>query len=227
MKNFLKQFNIEVNSLDYYNEALTHNSYSNEHRLTKNYQRLEFLGDAILQMRVSEVLFKKYPKSNEGILTKYRSSIVRKETLAKFAQKIGLGQFIRLGVGELESKGYEKDSILSDVYESITAAIYLDAGAQALENWLNGTIFKDENTEIFLESIIDYKSELQELIQIEMRNELSYITVSQEKIEDNKTLFTVHCTLDGMVYGIGTGYNKKQAEQMSAKNALSKIKKVQ
>jgi len=132
MQNFFKQFDITINNKSFYNEALTHNSYSNENRLTKNYQRLEFLGDAILQMNVSEYLFKKFPKYNEGILTKYRSSMVRRESLAQISKNIGLGKFIRLGVGELESKGYEKESILSDIYESLTAAIYLDGGIVAL-----------------------------------------------------------------------------------------------
>ncbi|QEH62170.1 ribonuclease III [Spiroplasma chinense] len=224
MREFLEKFGITPKDNALYDEAVTHNSYSNEHRIAKNYQRLEFLGDAILQQKVSEYLFKKFPKSNEGILTRYRSSIVRKETLAQFSRIIGLGKLLRLGVGELESKGYEKDSILADAYESMTAAIYLEAGPDALVKWLNATIFSESNLDIFLDAIRDFKSELQELIQVEMRSELSYVTISQEKLEDNKMIFTVNCTLDGMVYGVGQGSNKKQAEQEAAKNALSKIK---
>ncbi len=225
MQNFFKQFNITINNKSFYNEALTHNSYSNENRLTKNYQRLEFLGDAILQMNVSEYLFKKFPNYNEGILTKYRSSMVRRESLAQISKNIGLGKFIRLGVGELESKGYEKESILSDIYESLTAAIYLDGGIVALNKWLEATIFSKENTKDFLEHVTDYKSELQEIIQLEMRSQLSYSTVKQSKVEENKTLFIVKVMIDGMIYGTGEGFNKKQAEQQAAKSALSKIKK--
>ncbi|WP_041612621.1 ribonuclease III [Spiroplasma apis] len=225
MQNFFKQFDITINNKSFYNEALTHNSYSNENRLTKNYQRLEFLGDAILQMNVSEYLFKKFPNYNEGILTKYRSSMVRRESLAQISKNIGLGKFIRLGVGELESKGYEKESILSDIYESLTAAIYLDGGIVALNKWLEATIFSKENTKDFLEHVTDYKSELQEIIQLEMRSQLSYSTVKQSKVEENKTLFIVKVMIDGMIYGTGEGFNKKQAEQQAAKSALSKIKK--
>ncbi|QBQ08006.1 ribonuclease III [Spiroplasma gladiatoris] len=226
MKSFFAKIGIKQINSDLYAEALTHNSYSNENRRAKNYQRLEFLGDAILQQKVSEYLFKNYPKSNEGILTKYRSSIVRQETLAKLSRAIGLGNYIRLGIGEHEAKGYEKDTILADVYESVTAAIYLDLGNDALNNWLNQTIFNKNNLNNFLDSIRDFKSELQELIQIDKRSDLSYIIANQEKIHENKILFTVNCILDGMIYGIGEGFNKKQAEQQAAKNALSKIKTV-
>ncbi|AGR42381.1 ribonuclease III [Spiroplasma diminutum] len=226
IRDFLyKEFLIEIKDSTHYNEALTHNSFSNENRLTKNYQRLEFLGDAILQMKVSEYLYKLFPKSNEGLLTKYRSSIVKKETLAQISRKIKLGKLIRLGVGELDSKGYEKDSILSDVYESMTAAIYLDQGEFVLNQWLEKTIFSDYVINQFLDKSHDFKSELQELIQLEVRSELSYVISNQEKLENNTTLFTVNAVLEGMVYGTGQGSNKKQAEQEAAKNALSKIKK--
>ncbi|ARU91250.1 ribonuclease III [Spiroplasma clarkii] len=184
---FLSKFGITPKEPEIYYEALTHNSYSNEKRLSKNYQRLEFLGDAILQQKVSEFIYLRFPNSDEGILTKYRSSVVRGETLAKFSRLTGLGAYIRLGHGEWESKGYEKDSILADVYESLTAAIYLDAGNESLDKWLSQTIFDEKNIDIFLDAMRDYKSELQELIQLEMRNELKYVTVSQEKQEKTKS----------------------------------------
>ncbi|WP_338984719.1 ribonuclease III [Spiroplasma endosymbiont of Diplazon laetatorius] len=226
IKDFIfKEFSIKINDKNHYYEALTHNSFSNENRLAKNYQRLEFLGDAVLQMKVSEYLYKLFPKSNEGLLTKYRSSIVKQSTLAEISRKIGLGKFIRLGVGELESKGYEKDSILSDVFESITAAIFLDQEEEVLNKWLQKTIFSDYVINQFLDKSHDYKSELQELIQLEMRSELKYVLVSCKKFDNNTTLFTMNAVLDGMVFGTGEGSNKKQAEQEAAKSALSKIKK--
>ncbi|WP_339033849.1 ribonuclease III [Spiroplasma endosymbiont of Cantharis rufa] len=224
-KFLLNEFAIVIKDESYYSEALTHNSFSNENRLAKNYQRLEFLGDAILQMKVSEYLYKLFPKSNEGLLTKYRSSIVKKDTLAEISRKIKIGQLIRLGIGELDSKGFEKDSILSDVYESMTAAIYLDQGEKILDKWLKKTIFSDYVINQFLDKSHDFKSELQELIQLEIRSELSYVVISQEKLENNTTLFIVNAVLEGMVFGTGKGSNKKQAEQEAAKNALSKIKK--
>ncbi|QHX36910.1 ribonuclease III [Spiroplasma sp. BIUS-1] len=221
----LKEFSIEANDKKHYYEALTHNSFSNENRLAKNYQRLEFLGDAILQMKVSDYLYRLFPKSNEGLLTKYRSSIVKQSTLAEISRKIGLGKFIRLGVGELESKGYEKDSILSDIFESLTAAIFLDQNEEVLNKWLEKTIFSDYVINQFLDKSHDFKSELQELIQLEMRSELQYVTVECKKLKNNTAVFTVNAVLDGMVFGTGEGSNKKQAEQEAAKNALSKIKK--
>ncbi|AUB31939.1 ribonuclease III [Spiroplasma floricola] len=221
----LKEFSIQVKEKNHYFEALTHNSFSNENRSAKNYQRLEFLGDAILQMKVSEYLYKLFPKSNEGLLTKYRSSIVKQTALAEISRKIGLGKFIRLGVGELDSKGYEKDSILSDIFESMTAAIFLDQGDQILNKWLEKTIFSNYIIDQFLDKTHDFKSELQELIQIEMRSELQYVTVACKKFKNNTISFTVNVTLNGMVFGTGIGSNKKQAEQEAAKNALSKIKK--
>ncbi|AKX33857.1 ribonuclease III [Spiroplasma litorale] len=222
---FLEKFNIKVNNKKVYEEALTHNSFANENRLSWNYQRLEFLGDAIIQLKVSEMLFKKYPKANEGVLTKIRSAIVREESLAKISRSINLGNLIRLGIGELESEGYNKDSILSDVFESLTAAIYLDNDKNYVDNWLNNTLFKEISINSFVEETNDYKSELQELIQLEMRNDLVYKLVSQEKDKNNQILFTVNVVLDNMLYGVGKGTSKKKAEQLAAKDALSKIKK--
>jgi ribonuclease III len=128
---FLAQFGIKMKNRRYYDEALTHNSYANEQHLDYTYQRLEFLGDAILQKYISLYFFLNYPKLSEGQLTKSRSNAVREESLAAVSRSIHLGSYIRLGQGELNTKGYGKDSILSDVFESLTAAIYLDLGENA------------------------------------------------------------------------------------------------
>ncbi|ASP27963.1 ribonuclease III [Spiroplasma corruscae] len=225
IKKFFENLNVIVNNQSIYEEALTHNSFANENRLSRNYQRLEFLGDAIIQLKVSEYLFNKFDKANEGVLTKTRSAVVREESLAIISRSIGLGKLIRLGIGELDSEGYNKDSILSDVYESITAAIYLDSDSESLNNWLSNTLFKEINLNNFLEEVSDYKSELQELIQLEMRNELVYKLFSQQKDNNNQIVFTAHVMIDNMLYGVGKGTSKKRAEQLAAKDALSKIKK--
>ncbi|MBY7704331.1 ribonuclease III [Vibrio harveyi] len=132
IRDFLKTYNIEINNSRFFDEALTHNSYSNEHRLKYTYQRMEFLGDALLQMYVSRFLFFNYPKLSEGELTKLRSNSVREESLSEVAKDIKLGQLIRLGQGELKTRGFEKPSILADVFEALTAAIYLDQGEEKL-----------------------------------------------------------------------------------------------
>ena len=123
---FETTFQIKINDRHYYEEALTHNSYANEHKLGYTYQRLEFLGDAILQEYMSLYLYTHNPRVDEGKLTKERSNAVREETLAGVMRKIGLNNYIRLGNGEMTSGGNNKPSILADVFESITAAIYLD-----------------------------------------------------------------------------------------------------
>ncbi|SYV95477.1 dsRNA-specific ribonuclease III, partial [Mycoplasma putrefaciens] len=135
IKNFLKKYQIEIKNSALFDEALTHNSYSNEHRLRYTYQRMEFLGDALLQMYVSRFLFFNYPKLSEGELTKLRANSVREESLSQVAKEINLGQLVRLGQGELKTKGFEKPSILADVFEALTAAIYLDQGEEILTSW--------------------------------------------------------------------------------------------
>nr|WP_211360447.1 ribonuclease III [Spiroplasma tabanidicola] len=216
--------NIIIKNKELYVEALTHNSYSNENKKERHYQRLEFLGDAVLQLNVSLYLFNKFKKANEGELSKYRSSLVKRESLAMIARKLNLGDYVRLGIGEHDSRGFDKDNILADLYESLTAAIYLDLGLESLQIWLNKTILEPNNLLACLDFKSDFKSELQELIQIDKRSDLVYKLVNQEKIDNNKILFTINCILDNMVYGIGKGLNKKQAEQNAAKDALSKIK---
>jgi len=123
---FETTFQIKINDRHYYEQALTHNSYANEHKLDYTYQRLEFLGDAILQEYMSLYFYKNNSQVDEGKLTKERSNAVREETLAGVMRKIGLNNYIRLGNGEMTSGGNNKPSILADVFESITAAIYLD-----------------------------------------------------------------------------------------------------
>lgn len=225
LEEFLKKYGIKIKNRRYYDEALTHNSYANEHHLDYTYQRLEFLGDAILQKYISLYYFLNYPKLTEGKLTKNRSSAVREESLASVSRMINLGRFIRLGQGELNTKGYEKDSILSDIFESLTAAIYLDHGEQTTLNWLEKTIFKMIKDPNFINQNRDYKSELQELLQAENRHDLKYVVEKEEHNQtDNRIEYTISVRLDGQKYGIGKGFSKAHAEQEAAKDCLSKMK---
>ncbi|ATZ18608.1 ribonuclease III [Williamsoniiplasma somnilux] len=224
VQEFLKKFGITIKNSHYFDEALTHNSYANEKHLKYTYQRLEFLGDAIIQMYVSNYLYKNYPKLSEGILTKYRSNIVREESFSMVAKEINLGQLIRLGQGELNSRGFEKPSILSDVFESFTAAIYLDQGEQIMLEWLKKTLFKEISKPGFMDKVKDYKSELQEYLQAENRRELKYLVAAEKNLKnDNKTEYTINVVLDGQKFGVGKGFSKQEAEQNAAKDCLSKL----
>ncbi|AAT75588.1 ribonuclease III, dsRNA-specific ribonuclease [Mesoplasma florum L1] len=226
MHEFFENFGIKINDSKIFSTALTHNSYANETKTKETYQRLEFLGDAVLQMYVSKFLYLNFTNAPEGKLTKTRSDIVRQETLSEIAKMIDLGKIIRLGQGEIKSKGYEKPSILSDVYEAVTAAIYLDQTEEVLISWIKSTIFKYIEKNDYKELNHDYKSELQEIIQAEIRSDLEYRVESQKHIEkDNKIEYTVSVNLDGKKYGIGTGFSKQEASQNAAKDCLNKLKK--
>ena len=227
---FETTFQIKINDHRYYDQALTHNSYANENKLDYTYQRLEFLGDAILQEYMSLYFYKNNPRVDEGKLTKERSNAVREETLAGVMRRIGLNRYIRLGNGEMASGGNDKPSILADVFESITAAIYLDNEAngsadQVIKQWLKQTLITYISQSEYLESIKDYKSELQELIQAENRSDLQYIVKSHHPVENNSIEYIVEVKLDRQVYGEGAGLSKQAAEQQAAKNCLEKLRR--
>ncbi|ATG97530.1 ribonuclease III [Mesoplasma lactucae] len=227
-KYFESNFKIKVNNHNLFDQALTHNSYANEKKKPYTYQRLEFLGDAILQKHMSLYFYKNLPKIDEGKLTKERSNAVREETLASVTKQIGLNRFIRLGNGEEASGGREKPSILADVFESTTAAIYLDNEDnnpdEVIKKWLKETLIKYISEPEYLDSIRDYKSELQELLQAENRNDLQYVVKSQKSVENNNIEYIVDVKLDNQTFGEGKGYSKQHAEQEAAKNCLNKLR---
>ncbi|WP_031542032.1 ribonuclease III [Mesoplasma photuris] len=225
VQEFLQKYGITIKNSHLFDQALTHNSYANEKHLKYTYQRMEFMGDAVLQMYVSKFFFLNFPKLKEGELTKFRSNAVREETLSEIARSINLSQIIRLGQGEINSKGYNKPSILSDVYEAITAAIYLDQGEEVLISWLKQTMFKYISTPGFMDKLKDYKSELQELLQAENRCDLKYVVEKETHVpKENKTLYTISVNLDNQKFGIGEGFSKQEAEQNAAKDTLTKMK---
>jgi ribonuclease-3 len=233
-KNYFEQkFQIKIHSQKFYDIALTHNSYANEHHLKYTYQRLEFLGDAIIEKFISILLYKKFPDENEGELTKRRSDIVRTETLSKVTKRIGLNKYLRLGNGEETSGGRNKESILADMFESVTAAVYMDAETsgqdpeKVLRHWLNQTLLDYIQLDEYKNKaeIYDYKSELQELLQAEKRSDLVYKVIHEERKKDNRMFYTIQVELDGSVYGTGTGNSKQEAEQEAAKEGLMKLRK--
>ena len=203
-------------------KALTHSSYSNEHRLGKlnNNERLEFLGDAVLEVVSSEFLYKKYPERPEGELTKQRASMVCEQTLALCARDLELGSYLLLGRGEDMTGGRERASVTSDAMEAMIGAIYLDGGFANAKEYIDRFILNDiENKQLFFDS----KTILQEIVQGEMECEPVYELTGEEGPNHNKK-FTVQVLIREQVYGTGSGRTKKAAEQEAAYAALLKLK---
>lgn len=203
-------------------EALTHSSYANEHRnhRVKDNERLEFLGDAILDLIISEYLFKKFPEMPEGDLSKMRASIVCEGSLAKAAKEMQLGQFILLGKGEELTGGRERASILADAFEAITGSLFLDGGFDCARNFIHETLVVEvEQTESIETLYTDYKTLLQECIQKVSTSPIHYEVVGEEGPDHDKH-FYVEVFHETRSLGRGIGKSKKEAEQDAAKKAL-------
>ncbi len=205
-------------------QALTHSSYSNEQKINKlpDYERLEFLGDAVLELVSSDHIFRENPEMSEGELTKFRSSIVCEPALAFCARQIGLEEFILLGRGEELTGGRKRDSIISDVMEATIGAIYLDSGIEEARAFIGRFILSDlEHKQLFY----DAKTILQEEIQKENGGVLRYELVREEGPEHDKT-FVVEVMVGDRMAGRGNGHSKKAAEQHAAYEALLRRKTV-
>ena len=198
--------------------ALTHSSYANEGKHLQSNERLEFLGDAVLSIVVSEHLYAKFRSKQEGDLTKLRSSLVCESTLCGFAKKIGLGEYIMFGRGEKHSGGDKRPSILADAFEALIAAIFLDGGMEQAREFVMGFIL-EELQHPTVRKTRDYKTMLQEIIQQNAEEKLTYVLVGESGPDHNKT-FVVEVYLDSNRIGSGTGHSKKQAEQLAAQDAL-------
>lgn len=199
-------------------QALTHSSYTNEQKINraKNYERLEFLGDAVLELVSSEFLFKEHKEIPEGELTKMRASMVCEPSLAFCARDLELGKFIFLGKGEENSGGRNRDSITSDVMEALIGAVYLDGGMETAREFINRFVLSDlEDKQLFYDS----KSNLQELIQGKLKKYLHYEILEECGPEHDK-IFSAEVFMDGESLGKGTGRTKKAAEQQAAYEAL-------
>lgn len=201
-------------------EALTHSSYANEgKRFSHNNERLEFLGDSVLSVVVSEFLFKKYPNIPEGELSKLRASLVCEQSLFEFAKQIDLSRYILLGKGEENTGGRERPSIVSDAFEAVIAAVFLDGGMEKAKKYVLSFLPEQMNPkEAF--NFSDYKTTLQEVIQQNREEKVEYVLISESGPDHNKT-FEVEVHLNSNVIGRGSGKSKKQAEQLAAKEALS------
>ena len=210
-----KKLDFEPTNINLYYQAFTHTSFSNENPSYVSYERLEFLGDAILEFIVSEYLYKER-HLEEGVMTKMRASYVCEEALATYARDLHFEDDIKLGGCELELGANE--TIMADVFEAFVAALYLDMGLQFTKEMILGII--TDYIDRGVDFLHDYKSKLQELVQTGKQS-VVYELVSESGPAHNKT-FVCRAVVDGIVLGEGTGGSKKSAEQMAAKEALSK-----
>ena len=200
-------------------EALSHSSYANEKRKGRNSnERLEFLGDSVLSIVVSQYLFEHFTHLPEGELTKIRASLVCEKSLYEFAKQIDLGEHILLGKGEENTGGRERVSILADAFEAVIAAVFLDGGLEAAKRHILKFIPKDIDDRKPV-SFSDHKTILQEIIQKNPEEKVEYKLVGQSGPDHNKA-FKVQVRLNSNVIGTGSGRSKKEAEQMAAKEAL-------
>lgn len=198
-------------------QAVTHSSFSNEQKINrlKNYERLEFLGDAVLELLSSQFFFETYPDMTEGEMTRLRSSMVCEPALAYCARDLDLGKFILLGKGEEATGGRKRDSIISDVMEAVLGAIYLDGGLEEADKFVRKFILSDlENKQLFYDS----KTLLQEKVQKEGKT-VTYELIS-ESGPDHEKVFVVEALIDGKTVGRGQGRNKKTAQQQAAYQVL-------
>lgn len=199
-------------------QAVTHSSYANEQKINKsgNYERLEFLGDAVLELVSSDFIYHAHPDMAEGQMTKYRASLVCEPALAFCARQIGLETYILLGKGEEATGGRGRDSIISDVMEAVIGAIYSDSGMEEAKAYIHRFILSDlEHKQLFY----DAKTVLQEEVQRENKGTLHYELVREEGPEHDKN-FVVEAMVGDVRVGFGSGHSKKAAEQKAAYEAL-------
>ena len=213
----LDELKVIPNDINLFETAFTHTSYCNENKNVESYERLEFLGDKILDFIVSEYLYKNR-HIFEGEMTKIRASHVCEDALAEYSLNSHFDEYLRLGKGEELTGGRGKKTILADVFEAFIGALYLDQGMEKTKQFVRNTVIKsiNKNEEIFN----DYKSELQELVQTSKKS-LEYVLIRETGPSHDKE-FEVNVVVENIVYGSGIGKTKKEAEQNAAKDALSK-----
>ena len=218
--NLFEKFNIETDNKHLYEIAFTHASYSTLNDLDYNYERLEFLGDSVLSLIVSEYLFKKYPNYEEGELTKKRSNFVCQNALIYYSEKLKLKEYLRVSAEESNLTKNEVISITADIFESFLGAIFLDQGIEFAKKFISDWIFIYINQDrVFFE---DYKSTLKEYGDSK-GFDIEYKILKEYGVPHDKT-FIMACLIDGKEMGVGRGKNKKESEQSAAKGAIRKLR---
>lgn len=210
------------NNAELLERALTHKSYANENRVPYHNERMEFLGDAVLNLIVSEYLMKTCPDSTEGDLSRLRAAVVSEPALAAIARALELGDYLLLGKGEEQTGGRNKDSLLGDCLEALIAAVYLDGGMEAAAAFVMRFFEELIRKTSTSGGTLDYKTELQERCQERLKQLPEYRVVS-ETGPDHQKQFEVELVIKGQVYGRGIGRNKKEAEQRAAKESLKML----
>ena len=217
--NLFEKFNIETDNEEIYEIAFTHASYATHHDLDYNYERLEFLGDSVLSLIVSNYLYEKYPNHEEGKLTKIRSNFVCQNALIHYSRILGLRKYLRVAEVESNLTKNELISITADLFESFLGAMFLDQGMEFAEKFVADVIFKYIDQErIFFE---DYKSALKEYADSN-ELEIDYKILKEYGVPHDKT-FIIACFVNGKELGVGRGKNKKEAEQASSRGAMRKL----
>ena len=219
-QNLKKKYGIKFNNEKLLEDAFTHSSYANEHPGRKDYEKLEFLGDAVLELAVSDYLYRHFPRLNEGELTRMRSNIVRTEGFSEFAIECGFPEEINLGKGEEKAGARKRKTLLEDVFEAFNGALFLDQGMPAVQHFLHLTVYPLIAEGDFNASR-DYKTELQERLQVNGPVKIEYQVISED---ESKPSFKVQLLVHGEKVSEGQGRNKKAAEQQAAQAALDKNK---
>ena len=218
---FLDLHGIPYRDRELISQAFVHSSYVNEHKTPNgNNERLEFMGDAVLQVYSAQRLFEIQPALPEGLMSTRRSNLVSEKALAQIVRENDLNVFLLLGAGEEKTGGRTRDSIMADMFEAFISAVYLDQGQEtafALLDDLMGEHIRETD-----ESTYDYKTRLQEYVQADSRKSIVYETISVEG-PNNSPEFEVAVKIDGLTYGYGKGSSKKQAQKNAAKDALRKL----
>ena len=224
MRELEKKLNYTFRDPGLLGEALSHSSYANEHRSAglRSNERLDFLGDSVLGFVTAEFLFLQHPDLPEGDLTRSRAALVCEQSGYEVARKLDLGRYLKLGRGEEAGGGRERTSILADATEAVFAAVYLDGGIGAASTLIHRVLLDAEKEEVVEERRRDYKTALQELVQRQADQVLTYRMIGEEGPDHDKT-FLAEVLLNGTQVGTGSGHSKKEAEQSAAKAALRKL----
>lgn len=220
---FLDSLHIVYKDKDLINQAFVHSSYVNEHKTEHgDNERLEFMGDAVLQIYSAHRLYLIKPELPEGLMSTRRSNLVSEKALAKVVREYNLNKFLLLGAGEEKTGGRDRGSVISDMFEAFIGAVYLDTGYDNVFKLLDALMDKYVNE--VDESSFDYKTRLQEYVQADSRKEIEYVTVKVSG-PNNNPVFEVEVKVDGLVFGRGKGSSKKEAQKNAAKDALEKMVK--
>ncbi|MFV0380130.1 MAG: ribonuclease III [Anaerorhabdus sp.] len=218
IEKWLENKDIKIENMQLVKQAFMHSSYANERTNASDNERLEFIGDAVLQLWSSNRIFNLDPPLNEGDMSTFRAQLVCEKSLSMYARKLGLEKLILLGNGEEKNGGRNKNSIIADMFEAFLGALYIDGGMKNVENILDEVItpyLKNPKRDI----IIDYKTKLQEFVQADKRKTVSYEVLSIDG-PPNQPIFEICVKLDRILLGVGKGNSKKKAEQNAAKNAF-------